>query len=184
MTNHILPVLLASLLAAACSGEAAPPPTVPVSSASAAAPDPSAAPAASAKPAARPEPTTAGDCKALATDPAAEATPGEAGGSTDGTSERGAPVAELIRRKRPAFRCCFDVWSGKIPEARLYAKVVLALELDPTGKLKSAKAEEGAAPEVASCLADVAGQLTYPASTNGKETRFKYPFDFKPKKRR
>src|SRR5262249_45854002 len=105
------------------------------------------------------------------------------------TSERGAPITELIRKKRPAFRCCFDVWAGKIPEAKLYAKVVFNMEIDPKGKLKSAKAQadEGGpavSSEVASCLSDVAGLLTYPASTNGKETKYKYPFDFKPKKRR
>jgi hypothetical protein len=193
--------LSASILLAACAGAAAPPsaPAGPesVSSASAsaslaasAAPD---APAPSAAPVApkakRPDPTSVADCKALALDPTAEAPPGDSTSPTvaGGESDRSAPIAEVVRKKRPAFRCCFDIWAGKIPEARLFTKVAFSLVLDPTGKVKSAvaKEEEGGpavSGEVGGCLSDVAGVLTYPPSASAKDTTYRHHFDFKPRK--
>jgi hypothetical protein len=189
---------VAALILAGCSGaqspEAAPgasaaPSAAAVAPSAAESVTPSVAAAApSAKPNARPEPTSAADCKALASDPSAELPEDPATAGPNGKSDRGTLIAALMHKKRPAFRCCFDVWAGKIPEARLFTKVAFTMKLDPTGKLTGteAKPEEGGpavASEVAACLADVAGQLTYPPSPSGKETTYTHHFDFKPHRR-
>lgn len=196
ITKRIAPLPLL-VLVAACSGAPAAAPSAPTGSPAEAAPgaaaaSPTAAAAApsaeaKAKPARRPDPTSVADCEAMATDPAAEAPPDDpttAAGAT-GQSDRRDSMAELMHKKRPAFRCCFDVWAGKIPEAKLYTKVAFSIELDPAGKLKSSDAkpeQDGPAVsrEVAECLSDIAGKLTYPASPSGKETTYRHHFDFKP----
>lgn len=198
MTMKPLAALCASLALAACAGASTPPGAAPSgsdsasasASASAPAADASAASAApAAKPAKRPDPTSVADCKALATDPTAEAAPGDAASPAvaGGESDRSAPIADVVRKRRPAFRCCFDIWAGKIPEARLFTKVAFQIQLDPAGKLKSAvaKEEEGGpavSSEVAACLTDVAGALSYPASASAKDTTYRHHFDFKPKR--
>jgi hypothetical protein len=188
MVRQALPLVLLAALAA-CSGNSSTPAVSPTDSAQAAAT--AAGPAATgATPAAAPKPApkTVDDCKAIAAasttdDPSANTAEGT------GTSERSAAMNALMRQKRPGFRCCFDIWADKIPEAKLYTKAALSLSIDPKGQLKkaNAKAEESGAmlsDEVAGCLADVAGSLTYPPSSNGKETTYNYHFDFKPKARR
>ena len=97
-----------------------------------------------------------------------------------------AGIMEVMKAKRPAFRCCFDIWAGKIPEARLYTKVKFSLSLDPAGKVKKAVAgpeDNGpdVAKEVGGCLSDVAGVVAYPKSPSARDTEYTHHFDFKPK---
>ncbi len=119
------------------------------------------------------------DTKAQATTAPATATTAPAAAGT-GNSERLKPVVELIRKNRAGFRGCFDRWSEKHPGTG--GTVTLSFYLDPEGNLDQADAESKGfdAPEVLDCIIGYAHSLHYPASTNGKFTRFTYPFDFKP----
>jgi hypothetical protein len=100
-----------------------------------------------------------------------------------GKSDRFTPVNDLIKSRRKAFRCCFDIWAKTHPSQPV--KVNFAFELSPDGKLKSAtiKKEDSApmASEIEPCMADVAKTITFPKSPSGRDTRFTYPFDFKPR---
>jgi hypothetical protein len=188
MVRQALPLVLLAAFAA-CSGNSPAPAASPADSAQAG-PGPAGPAATGAAPAAasKPAPKTTDDCKSIA---AASTTddPSANTAQANGTSDRSAAMNDLMKQKRPGFRCCFDIWADKIPEAKLYTKAALALSIDPKGKLTkaNAKAEESGAmvsDEVAGCLSDVAGSLTYPPSSNGKETTYTYHFDFKPKARR
>jgi hypothetical protein len=61
--------------------------------------------------------------------------------------------------------------------------VTLSFYLAPDGNVDradaDAKGKSFVAPEVETCIEDFARSLKYPAATNGKFTRFNYPFDFK-----
>jgi hypothetical protein len=101
-----------------------------------------------------------------------------------GRSDRFQPVAELIKSKNDAYRCCFDLWARKHPEAagkELPIKVQWNLKAD--GALESAEVDKSASqldePEVSSCMVDISKSLTYPASPSGKLTKFTYIFQFK-----
>jgi hypothetical protein len=189
MVRQALPLVLLAAFAA-CSGNSPAPAASPADSAQAGPgpAGPAATGAATAAAAAKPAPKTVDDCKAIA---AASTTddPSANTAQANGTSERSAAMNALMAQKRPGFRCCFDIWADKIPEAKLYTKAALSLLIDPKGALKkaNAKAEENGAmlsDEVAGCLGDVAGSLTYPPASNGKETTYNYHFDFKPRARR
>lgn len=185
----IRPALALTALVALLGCASTPPaPAAPTETAQPAAAPPPATAAAAPAPAPKIKPKTADDCKAIAAsstgvDPAASAV------QATGTSERSAAITAIMKQKRPGFRCCFDIWADKIPEAKLYTKVALTLEIGPKGNLKKATAspeEAGSlvSSDVAGCLSDVAGSLTYPPATNGKETKYTWHFDFKPKSRR
>jgi hypothetical protein len=180
----LLSILGCSSGTAQAPAAAAPTETAPPGAAAAPAAGGATAPAAAAP---KSDPKTADDCKAVAAASKADDPSANTAAAT-GSSDRSAAMGDLMKQKRPGFRCCFDIWADKIPEAKLYTKVALVLEMDPAGKLKKATAQalEGGpmvSQEVAGCLADVAGSLTYPASSSGKETKYTYPFDFKPKAR-
>lgn len=100
-----------------------------------------------------------------------------------GKSDRFTPVNDIIKSKRKSFRCCFDIWAKTHPATP--AKINFAFELSPDGTLKSAsvKKEDSApvATEIEPCLVEVAKSLTFPKSPSGRDTRFSYPFDFKPR---
>ena len=102
--------------------------------------------------------------------------PGDAG-----TSDRLDPMVELIRSNRDKFRCCFDLWGRKNPGSA--GRVMMRVKLKPDGTLITAetitKDSTITAPEVHSCILDVAKSLTYPKSPSGKETTYTHPFDFK-----
>jgi hypothetical protein len=183
-----LPLLALTTALAAC-GSAQPPAETAASPAeTAAAPTPAEAPTAEpSAPAGSGAPSTVADCKALATSESTAGTaalPAPAAGTKQ--SDRMAAIMEVMKAKRPAFRCCFDIWAGKIPEARLYTKVKFSLQLDPAGKVKKAVAgpeENGpdVAGEVGGCLTDVAGAVAYPKSPSSRDTEYTHHFDFKPK---
>ena len=98
-----------------------------------------------------------------------------------GASDRFAPMQELMRQKRDGFRCCFDIWAKKNPGAT--GRVTFVFDLTPEGKLKKAfaKADETTikAPEVESCMVELAGTLTYPKSPSAKDTTYTHRFEFK-----
>jgi outer membrane biosynthesis protein TonB len=98
-----------------------------------------------------------------------------------GGSERLKPVVEIIRKNRAGFRACFDTWSAAHPG--IDGAVTLSFYLAPDGNVDradaDAKGKNFTAPDVETCIEDFARSLKYPASSNGKFTRFNYPFDFK-----
>jgi hypothetical protein len=135
------------------------------------------------------QPETVADCKQILSEitnePPAGAVPmNNATTAADaGASDRLAPMIDLMKAKRDGFRCCFDIWAKKNPGAS--GRVMLVISLDPDGKLKKAFVKQDAsgihAPEVESCMVDLAKSMTFPKSPSGKETEFSYPFDFKAK---
>ena len=96
-------------------------------------------------------------------------------------SSRLTPMADVVKSKRDAFRCCFDLWAKNNPGQK--GKVTFVFELAPDGTLKSSKVDPDKsdikAPEVESCMVEVSKSLTYPKSPTGKVTIFSYPFEFK-----
>src|SRR5580704_1905484 len=140
MLRHALP-LTGLVVLLGCSSGNQQGPAAPTETAQPAAATPPPAGATAAAPAAAPapkgDPKTADDCKAIAAsskgdDPSANTA------QATGSSDRSTAMGDLMKQKRPGFRCCFDIWADKIPEAKLYTKVGLVLEIDPSGKLKKA----------------------------------------------
>ncbi len=138
---------------------------------------------------ARTEPMTAAACaqmpaEAVTDAPDAGVVMNNAQTAADaGKSDRFTPVNDLVKSRRKAFRCCFDIWAKTHPGQP--GKINFAFELSPDGSLKTAaiKKEESApmASEIEPCLAEVAKTITFPKSPSGRDTRFTYPFDFKPR---
>ena len=139
---------------------------------------------------ARKEPHTTADCTQMLTeivnDPPNEGVVmNNAQTAADaGRSDRFTPMNELIQSKRDAFRCCFDIWAKTHPGQK--GKVAFTFELSPDGTLKSASAKkeesDPMAAEVEPCMLEVAKSITFPKSPSGRDTRFTYPFEFKPRR--
>jgi tetratricopeptide (TPR) repeat protein len=132
-------------------------------------------------PAAEPRTTAPSPSPMLQLEPgaAAEETPGPA---WSGGSERLGSMTDLIKKHRDQFRFCYDAWSRKHPNLDGHVKLVLTL--GPDGALQGSEAHlaETRAPELERCIVAMSRQITYPASANGKMTRFTYPFEFKYRK--
>jgi hypothetical protein len=130
---------------------------------------------------------TAADCKALASEitnepPANAVALNNAQTAKDaGATDRLSPLTDLIRARRDGFRCCFDIWAKD--HAGAQGSMRMVLKLKPDGTLTSVAFEDVpnrvSAPEVEACIGDLAKSLTFPGSPSGKETTFRYPFDFK-----
>jgi hypothetical protein len=130
---------------------------------------------------------TAADCKAIASEitnepPADAVALNNAQTAKDaGATDRLAPLTDLIRARRDAFRCCFDIWARDHAGAQGSMRMVLKLKAD--GTLTSVEFEDApnrvSAPEVEACIGDLARSMSFPRSPSGKETKFRYPFDFK-----
>jgi hypothetical protein len=188
--NAVFLGLFTSMLAfAACSSgstPAQPPPGPSVATTTTVAPLPL-VPVADA-PKAKPAPRTAADCKVAFSDitnepPAGGVALNNAMTAKDaGATDRLEPLTELMRAKHEGFRCCFDVWAKDHPGAAGAEKIVIKLKAD--GSLIGVDFDEapGRVPEVEACMGELARGLTYPASPSGKETKFRYPFDFKARK--
>jgi hypothetical protein len=147
-------------------------------------------PAATAEPkeAGKPkEPMTTAECVAI---PAEAVTDGDAGvvmnnaqtAADAGRSDRFAGVNEIVKSKRKSFRCCYDIWAKTHPKQIVTFK--FGFELSPDGTLKSASVKKDESPPAAAefepCLVEVAKSITFPKSPSGRDTKFNYPFDFKP----
>lgn len=182
-------LLAGSLGFSACASSGTPPAPTPgadpgappaSAAATAAAPAPTAAP-----PKARPTPRTPADCKAMLADitnepPANAVALNNAMTSQDaGATDRLEALTELVRSKRDGFRCCFDVWAKDHPGTAGSVKMVVKLK--PDGAVTSVDFEDtpNRVPDVEPCIGDLARSLSYPRSPSGKETKFRYPFDFK-----
>lgn len=137
---------------------------------------------------AKAEPTTAAECAQLPPqaldEPAAGVVMNNAQTAADaGRSDRFTPVNDLIKMRRPSYRCCFDIWAKT--HAKQPIKILFGFELSPDGTVKSTsiKKEESsaAASELEPCMAEVTKTISFPKSPSGRDTRFTYPFDFKPR---
>lgn len=201
-------VLVAATLFAACSSGTAPP-SPPESAPLGASPPPAsqpsaatdqvasdpgaAAPGAAApppanKPAGRGEaPETVEDCKTIAAEitndpPDGGVVMNNAMTSADaGSSDRLQPLVDAIKARRDGFRCCFDLYARKHPGAQ--GRITWQLKLKPDGTLDEATIvrdkSDVTAPQIESCMAELAGSITWARSPSGKETVLTYPFDFK-----
>jgi hypothetical protein len=179
--------------AACSSGQAPSPSTLPTSEAPATTVAPLIGPPPTAETAAaRPKiaPQSVADCSRVLSDitnapPAGGVVMNNAMTAGDaGHSDRFQPVAELIKSRNDAYRCCFDLWARKHPEAagrELPIKVQWNLKAD--GALESAVVDATASqlnePEVNACMVDISKAITYPPSPSGKITKFTYIFQFK-----
>lgn len=101
-----------------------------------------------------------------------------------GASDRGASMTDIVRSHRDGFRCCFDLWAKTRPASEhAQGGMKMVIELEPDGAVTKVSFDDApnrvAAPEVESCMSDLAKGLAYPKSPSGKKTKFTYPFDFK-----
>ena len=101
-----------------------------------------------------------------------------------GHSDRFQSVADLIKSKNDAYRCCFDLYARKHPEeAGKELPIKVQWNLKPDGTLDSAVVDKSASQlddaEVSSCMVDISKGITYPPSPSGKLTKFTYVFQFK-----
>jgi hypothetical protein len=139
-------------------------------------------------PKAKPAPRTVADCKVVFSDITNEPPEGAVALNNAmtvkdaGATDRLEALTALMRSKHEGFRCCFDLWAKDHPGAAGAAKIVLKLK--PDGALTAVEFDEaqGRVPEVEACMGELARTLTYPPSPSGKETKFRYPFDFKARK--
>jgi hypothetical protein len=191
-----LGLVLAASGFAACAGGSTPPGAAP------AAPDaPTSAPATLSTVAplplqspddvkGKPRPQTAAECRDLVSDITNDPPDGgvflnNAMTAKDaGSSDRSASMTDVIKSHRDGFRCCFDLWAKTRPAGeRAQGGVKLVIELEPDGAVTKVSFTDApnrvAAPEVESCMGDLAKGLSYPKSPSGKKTKFTYPFDFK-----
>jgi len=149
-----------------------------------------AAPKAPDAPAKKAHPTTAAECAQIPAENVEEAP--DAGvvmnnaqtAADAGKSDRFTPVNVLLKSKRAAYRCCFDIWArSHLGEP---GKILWEFQLTPDGTVKSFgfKKEESSpmAGEIEACMGEVTKSITFPKSPSGRDTRFTYPFDFKPLK--
>ena len=186
----LLGLLSATIGVGACSGGSPPPqPPPPAGAEATPATTTTVAPLplvnANDAPKAKPAPKTPADCKVILSDITNEPPDGgvalnNAQTAKDaGATDRLQPITELIKSKRDGFRCCFDVWAKDHPGAQGSARMVLKLK--PDGAVIGVDFDDtpNRVPEVEACLGDLAKSLTYPPSPSGKETKFRYQFDFK-----
>ncbi|WP_437959030.1 AgmX/PglI C-terminal domain-containing protein [Sorangium sp. So ce119] len=200
-------VLVAATLFVACSSgtappsppESAPPGASPPPASQPAAADPAVAdpgaaspgapaPAHADKPAGRGKtPETVEDCKAIASEITNEPPDGgvvmnNAMTSADaGSSDRLQPLVDAIKARRDGFRCCFDLYARKHPGAQ--GRITWQLKLKPDGTFEEATIvrdkSDVTAPQIESCMEELAKSITWARSPGGKETVLTYPFDFK-----
>jgi hypothetical protein len=185
-----LGLLAASASFAACAGGGPPPGTPPGAEPSATVTTTTVVPlplaAASAAPKARPTPKSTADCKVVLSDITNEPPQGavalnNAMTSKDaGATDRLEPLTELVRSRRDAFR--YDVWAKDHPGTQGSVRMVLKLKAD--GSVVSVAFEDtpNRVADVEPCIEELAKSLEYPRSPSGKETTFRYPFDFKAKR--
>lgn len=188
-----LGLIAAAIGFSACAGGGTPPEAPPPGAASAAPAAPATLttvaplPTVAADKPHKPQPRTPADCKELVSDitndpPAGGVPLNNAMTEKDaGGGGRLEPLTEIIKSRRDGFRCCFDIYARA--HAGAAGTVKMVLDLKPDGTLRDVTFADVpsrvSAPEVESCMADLARGLTYPRSPSGKDTRFTYPFDFK-----
>jgi hypothetical protein len=186
--------LLASFVA--CSGGSSAPPATsgdaPPATAAATAVTTTDAPTGSAPdPTATAAPLTGADACLAQADPSSPDAPMPDGGlptinagASDAGSDRIQSIYEVVQKKRPAFRCCFDLWGAQNPGQT--GTVSVKLDLKPDGSVRGVEVVEAAssvkAQEVRTCMLDVAKKLSYPKSPSGKDTTYTHPFEFKARK--
>ncbi|WP_438009183.1 AgmX/PglI C-terminal domain-containing protein [Sorangium sp. So ce321] len=132
-------------------------------------------------------PETVEDCKAIASEITNEPPDGgvvmnNAMTSADaGSSDRLQPLVDAIKARRDGFRCCFDLYARKNPGAQ--GRITWQLKLKPDGTFEDATIvrdkSDVTAPQVESCMEELARSITWARSPSGKETVLTYPFDFK-----
>jgi hypothetical protein len=187
----VLGLVLSSACFAACSSGSPPPqPAAGPDGPPGTADMPTEAPPPATAEAKKPPPSNMADCKNITGSSSTENGPpngtvmnnamtaGDAG-----ASDRMQPLLDLVKSRRDAFRCCFDVWSAKNPGQE--GKIQMNWGLKAKGELDRVSVDAGKstlhAAEVEACMIDIAKSLTYPPSPSAKNTVFSYPFEFRAK---
>ncbi|WP_437591884.1 AgmX/PglI C-terminal domain-containing protein [Sorangium sp. So ce1000] len=177
-------------------GAAPPPASQPASATAPGAADPGATAPGAAEPGAtapaqaasrKKAPETVEDCKAIASEITNEPPDGgvvmnNAMTSADaGASDRLQPLVDAIKARRDSFRCCFDLYARKHQGAQ--GRITWQLKLKPDGTFEEASIvrdkSDVTAPQIESCMEELAKSITWARSPSGKETVLTYPFDFK-----
>lgn len=173
----------------ACAGGGAPPeaPPAPEATAAKSAAVTTATTAPIAPPPPKKTPQTAADCKELISDitndpPSDGVVMNNAMTVKDaGVSNRAQPLTQAIKARRDGFRCCFDVYAKTHPGAS--GSVLMHLVIKPDGAVREVSFRETkervSAPEVESCMSDLAKSIPFAKSPSAQDTLFTYPFDFK-----
>ncbi len=178
MQRFLLPasVVVTMVLAlAGCGSSAANSPSAE------AAPEPAeAAVPAEVEPTAPPATTAAPAESSAPSEPAAASTPeGDQKNVTD-DSRTTESIKKIVVQNRPAFKKCYE--DARKLTADLKGTVILRMELDAAGKVKTAAVaiDESTIKDVklAECITKIAKGLSYPASTKGLDKDFEYAFGF------
>jgi hypothetical protein len=132
-------------------------------------------------------PQTAADCKELMSDitndpPSDAVVMNNAMTVKDaGVSNRAQPLTDAVKARRDGFRCCFDVYAKAHPGAA--GSVLMHLVIKPDGTVREVSFRDTkdrvSAPEVESCMSDLAKSIPFVKSPSAQDTLFTYPFDFK-----
>ena len=139
-------------------------------------------------PRAKPAPKNTADCKVVLSEITNEPPDGAVAlnnaqtAKDAGATDRLEELTALIKSKREGFRCCFDVWAKDHPGAQGTIKMVLKLKADGSVIGVDFDDSPNRVADVEPCVAELARGLSYPRSPSGKETKFRYPFDFKARK--
>jgi TonB family protein len=93
-------------------------------------------------------------------------------------------IADIVKKHRQPVRDCYEAAAKKHPG--LQGNLVIHFEIDPEGKVTSAKLNEQRSkikePELVECAVKVIKGLKFPASPKGMITEVNYPYNFKPKR--
>jgi hypothetical protein len=173
----------------ACAGGGTPPeaPPAPEATAAKSAAVTTATTAPIAPPPPKKAPQTAADCKELMSDitndpPSDAVVMNNAMTVKDaGVSNRAQPLTDAVKARRDGFRCCFDVYAKAHPGAA--GSVLMHLVIKPDGTVREVSFRDTkdrvSAPEVESCMSDLAKSIPFVKSPSAQDTLFTYPFDFK-----
>jgi TonB family protein len=114
-------------------------------------------------------------------DDSGEEASAEGGGDAEGSRDL-TVIAQLVKQHRDPVRDCYEKARKKNP--KLQGKMVIHFELDPEGKVTSAKLNEGRSeisdPDLVACAIKVIKGIPFPASSKGMVTEVNYPYNFKP----
>lgn len=90
-------------------------------------------------------------------------------------------IANIVTKNRKSVRACFDSLSKA--EKGSGGTLTITFDLDPKGKVQSAKLHEARStlklPKLTNCAIGAIRKMRFPPSSRGFESTVNYPFDFK-----
>lgn len=177
--KHAFALLVVTMLAVGCGGDAASSPAKSADDATAPAEAPASdAPAGDAPAADSAEKPAAADDGAWAGEGEAKAAKApEAGGKAETRTME--VIAAVVKENRKPVRECFDKAKKDLPD--LKGDMVIHFVVDPEGKVKKAELNQERstlkAPPVVDCAVKVIQAIKFPPSSRGMDTTVNYPFN-------